>query len=75
MKKILTFFFCMMLLAVNCEGARLFEYRGVFPAARDTYAKISNYVLLKKGSLVKFTIQERNERVKGGVIVAKIKLT
>ncbi len=61
-----------------CHGARLFEYRGVFHlqgSRGDGYNKISNYVLLKKGSRVKFHISLRTNILKGQVLVTRIRLT
>jgi hypothetical protein len=58
-----------------CHGARLFEYRGVFNMHGDKFARISNYVLLKKGSRVRFEISLRTRVVKGEIVVTRLRLT
>lgn len=60
---------------VLCQGARLFEYRGVFNMHGEKYARISNYVLLKKGSRVRFEITLRSKVVRGEIVVTRLRLT
>ena len=65
-----------LLLVVNAAFAeRLFDYRGVFPADRDGNAKITNYILLKKGAQVRFEIEEQGQGATSKVAITKVQLT
>ena len=55
-KAIFIFIFLSMFLVSELEAARLFEYRGKFSAKRSSDEKVSNYVLLKQGSNVEFSL-------------------
>ncbi|HNX76448.1 MAG TPA: hypothetical protein PLM07_02675 [Candidatus Rifleibacterium sp.] len=75
MKKLLIclFFFTMSVQVMFAE--RLFDYRGVFPADRSADARITNYMLLKKGFQISFAIEEQGGAVSTRIRIPRIKLT
>ncbi len=75
MKKILPGLLIFVLVTAAASAARLFDYRGVFPAERSSDARITNYMLLKKDTLVSFEIEEQGRGVSDRIIIPKIKLT
>ncbi len=74
MKKLLL---CLLLtLMVQVAGAeRLFDYRGAFRPDRGTDARITNYILLKKGSNISFEIEEQGGGASSRILIPKVKLT
>ncbi len=68
MKKILVL--SLLFLACSCLHAeKQFNYRGIFPADRKADASITNYILLKKDTLVEFSLEEQG---KGATDLVKI---
>jgi len=65
----------LLLAASSVFAERLFDYRGVFSADRGDDARITNYILLKKGSQIRFEIEEQGHGMTDKVRVAKVQLT
>ncbi|MDD3148300.1 MAG: hypothetical protein PHD82_13475, partial [Candidatus Riflebacteria bacterium] len=66
---------CFMAVFMVADAERLFDYRGVFPAQRPAGAKITNYMLLKKGSQISFEVEEQGRGLTNRILIPKIKLT
>ncbi len=74
MKKLI--FAVLVFTSTVCFAETLFEYRGIFPANRDSNAEITNYMLLKEAKGISFEIfepgkKEQTDRVK----IQSVKLT
>lgn len=75
MKKALVSILLVSFVATTAFAARLFDYRGVFPTDRAADAKITNYMLLKKDSLISFQIEEQGRGISERIRINRIKLT
>lgn len=74
MKKLLLCLF--LTLMVQVAGAdRLFDYRGAFRPDRSADARITNYMLLKKGSQISFEIEEQGGGASSRILIPRVKLT
>lgn len=65
----------LVIVANIAFAAKLFDYRGVFPADRSSDAKITNYMLLKKAARIKFEIEDQKQNPETGIIISQVKLT
>jgi hypothetical protein len=50
---------------------RPIDYRGIFPADRESDARITNYILLKKDTRIRFEIEEQGRGATDRVKVEK----
>ncbi|NCB38027.1 MAG: hypothetical protein EOM80_04590, partial [Erysipelotrichia bacterium] len=75
MKKASVVALFVIMLVSSAFAARMFDYRGVFSADRAADAKITNYILLKKASVVNFAIEEPGKGLAERVKVTRVKLT
>ena len=68
--------FCLLvIISINAYGEKLFDYRGVFSAKRKNDAFITNYMLLKKASTVRFEIIEPGKGPSDRVVISSVTLT
>lgn len=74
MKKLITAML-IMILAGSVQAARLFDYRGVFPADRADDAKITNYILLNRDANIHFDIEEQGVGATERIKIVKVQLT
>jgi sugar lactone lactonase YvrE len=74
-KRLVVIALVLFLVASSAFAERLFDYRGVFSADRGDDAKITNYILLKKGSQIRFEIEEQGHGATDKVRVARVQLT
>ncbi|MBU1107910.1 MAG: NHL repeat-containing protein [Candidatus Riflebacteria bacterium] len=75
MKKLMVTALVLLLVANAGFAERLFDYRGMFPADRDSNAKITNYILLKKGARIRFEIEEQGHGTTEKITITKVQLT
>lgn len=75
MKKLFIAVVALVIVANIAFAAKLFDYRGVFPADRSSDAKITNYMLLKKAARIKFEIEDQKQNPENGIIISQVKLT
>jgi len=70
------FILVLMLFAGSSVWAdKTFNYRGIFPADRGKDAVITNYILLKKGTEVEFTLSEQGKGPTELVKITAVELT
>lgn len=75
MKKCLIVTVILLLGAITAFAAPLFDYRGVFPADRVADAKITNYMLLKEASKIRFEVDEQGQNQGSRIKIVKVQLT
>lgn len=66
-----------LLLLVNTIlfADKTLQYRGVFPANRGNDAAITNYILLKQGTIVEFSLEEQGKGLTSLVKIVEVQLT
>jgi sugar lactone lactonase YvrE len=75
MKKIVIFGLLTIIMAGVALAARPIDYRGIFPADRESDARITNYILLRKDTRIRFEIEEQGKGATGRIKVEKVQLT
>lgn len=75
MKRLFIAVSLMLLIASSAPAAKLFDYRGVFPADRAADARITNYMLLKEATTIRFEIEEQGQNLSDRIKITQVKLT
>lgn len=75
MKKLFVAVSVMLIIASSAHAAKLFDYRGVFPAERAAEARITNYMLLKEATTIRFEIEEQGQNLSDRIRITQVKLT
>ena len=75
MKKLAVVAILAIIIVGTAFAARPIDYRGIFPADRESDARITNYILLKKDTRIRFEIEEQGRGATDRVKVEKVQLT
>lgn len=75
MKKLAVVALLTIIMVGTAFAARPIDYRGIFPADRESDARITNYILLKKDTRIRFEIEEQGQGTTDRVKVEKVQLT
>ncbi len=75
MKRIVAAALLLIIFAGAAHASRLFDYRGIFPADRESNSRITNYILLKKDARIRFEVEEQGLGATDKVRVDKVELT